>query len=158
MCGVWYRHYLSSSEVDLSGCSTGDVIRAVWKRSWVREQPTDIRWMLGNAVCYSRHAAGGKWTWVRGSVEQTHTHTFTKECDARTLESLMGYSVIVYCHPFTKRTTMGITNTGGDMREWEGDIILLCIITPLCCSPVSLCESTWDHNPKHTHTHTQIRL
>lgn len=133
-----------SSEVDLSGCGAGDVIGPVWKRSWVRERPTDIRWMLGNAVCYSGNTdthSGEVSVSQRLRERGRHTHTDT-HC-AQTPDSLMSYSAIVYCYPFT---TLLLLTLAVARTEWEGHIILLYIMAPLRCSPVSSCESTCDHN------------
>lgn len=65
----------------LAGCSTGDVIGGSVKEELgeSRERPTDIRWMLGNAVCYT---AGTQTHSGEVSVTQrllgtaTHTHMY----------------------------------------------------------------------------------
>lgn len=63
-----------------------------------KEQPTDIRWMLGNV-----HRG-------EGSMSQRQPRS------AHTLESLTSYSAFVYRYLFTKQTTGGIT--GGSIYEW----------------------------------------
>ncbi len=63
-------------------CSTCDVIRgSVKEELGERERPTDIRWMLGNAVCYSRDRnphSGEESMSQRLRTASTHTHTHVR--------------------------------------------------------------------------------
>lgn len=142
---VCYHHYLSSPEVDLSAlqhwwCHRGSVKEELGER----ERPTDIRWMLGNAVCYSRNTdPHSREVSVSQRLRGTNTRTYADMLcsNKRLTDELFCDRLLLSIY---QADSTCITNAGGN-------VILLYIITPLRCSPVSLSQ------PEIITTHTHAR-
>lgn len=154
---VCYHRYLSSPEVDLSAlqhwwCHRGSVKEELGER----ERPTDIRWMLGNAVCYSRNTdPHSREVSVSQRLRGTSTHTRTYAdmlcSNKRLTDELFCDRLLLSIY---QADSTCITNAGGNMY-WMGRQCYPAVYHH--SSPLFTCqsESTWDHN--HTHTRARAR-